>query len=173
MRNGMAQSLIDASSMVRASLFSEMPFIPDAVQRADHRARAGAGHQVDRMLRASSALITPMCAKPRAAPPPSASPTRNWRGGSALGGGAFVAAPEEPLLPTMLLPVVEQAASAADAAATKNARREKRGDDDFKGFLQRRAVGESKRFSAYSRPMRVDRRDRPRRACILKIARTS
>src|ERR1700751_6032334 len=95
------------------------------------------------MLRASSALITPICAKPRAAPPPSARPTRKGRGGLTTGGvvdsagGAVLPAVLSAGLTgsgDLLPPGIAQALSRADAAATEKVRRERRGEDGFNEF---------------------------------------
>ena len=90
-RKGIAQSLIDASSMVSASLLIAMPFIPDADSAAITDPALVPASRSTRTLRASSALITPMCANPRAAPPPSARPMRSGRGGSVFGGALALA----------------------------------------------------------------------------------
>ncbi|AMM13637.1 hypothetical protein AX768_05510 [Burkholderia sp. PAMC 28687] len=86
----MAQSLIDASSMVSASLLMAIPFIPDADNAAITDPALVPLSRSTFTLRASSALITPICANPRAAPPPSARPMRTGRCGDVATGEAGV-----------------------------------------------------------------------------------
>ncbi|SIT42580.1 hypothetical protein BN2476_320192 [Paraburkholderia piptadeniae] len=135
MRNGIAQSLIDASSIVSASLLSAKPFKPDAYSAPTTDPALVPHTRSILMLRASSALITPMCAKPRAAPPPSASPTRNGRCGLITGGGGlFDAVLGVGVTFSGLLPVDAQAERTAEAAAIEKVRRDRRGDDGFNEF---------------------------------------
>jgi len=79
-------------------------------------------------------LITPMCAKPRAAPPPSARPTRSGRCGLTAGVGGTAAVVGVGATSSGLLPVDAQAERTAEAAAIENVRRDKRGDDGFNEF---------------------------------------
>src|SRR6201996_7732464 len=138
----MAQSLIDASSMVRASLFNAKPFMPDAYSAPTTEPALVPATRSIWILRASSPLITPICAKPRAAPPPSASATRSGRCGLSSGGGivgvvagaAGVAGAVATGVPSVLLPVVVQAASTAEAAASEKLRRARLGDEGFNEF---------------------------------------
>jgi hypothetical protein len=80
---GNDQSVIAPSSIVSARLPARAPFLAGRVQRRHQAAGRRADHQVGPDAGSSSTWITPMCAKPRAAPPPSARP---MRGGSASGG---------------------------------------------------------------------------------------
>ena len=129
----MAQSLIDASSMVRASLFSAKPFMPDAYSAPTTDPALVPATRSTWILRASSPLITPMCAKPRAAPPPSASATRSGRCGLSSGGVVVTGVVATGVL-SVLLPVVVQAASTAEAAASEKLRRARLGDEGFNEF---------------------------------------
>src|SRR5260370_7499800 len=76
--------------MVSASLLMAMPLIPDADNAAITDPALVPLSRSTFRLRASSALITPTCANPRAAPPPNARPMRTGRWGmfSVGGGGA-------------------------------------------------------------------------------------
>src|SRR5579864_1048442 len=172
----MAQSLIDASSMLSASRFIAMPFMPDAYRAATTDPALVPHTRSTWMLRASSALITPMCAKPRAAPPPSARPTRMGRGGLTTGGGKAVTTGLS--LDATLSdrpPVVVQAARTADAAASEKLRRLRRGDDGFNDFSSSDACATRwGRVTGASRSRKHDRRRRSycaasmRRAHIIK-----
>src|SRR5258708_9071489 len=117
-RTGIAQSLSDASSIVNASRFIAMPFMPDAYSALTTEPALVPHTRSIWTLRASSALITPMCAKPRAAPPPSASPTRIGRGGWTTGGGVVATGVSVDAALSGLLPVVVQAGRTVEAAAS-------------------------------------------------------
>src|SRR5471030_2223378 len=109
--------------MVSASLLMAMPLIPDADNAAITEPALVPLRRSTFRLRASSALITPMCANPRAAPPPSARPIRTGRSGVPVTGSGDeggATAVEEPV-------VVVHAASTADAQPRENARRDNRG----------------------------------------------
>ncbi|CAG9235547.1 conserved hypothetical protein [Paraburkholderia sabiae] len=135
MRNGIAQSLIEASSIVSASLLSAKPFNPDAYSAPTTDPALVPQIRSTWMLRASSALITPICANPRAAPPPSARPTRSGRCGLLTGGvGGRAAVLGVGATFSGLPPVDAQADRTAEAAAIENVRRDKRGDDGFNEF---------------------------------------
>src|ERR1700712_1179226 len=110
----MAQSLIDASSMVNASLLMAMPFIPDADNAAITDPALVPLSRSTFRLRASSALITPICAKPRAAPPPSARPIRMVRCSVGVTGGE-VGTGVPATVAEFDVTVVEHALSRADA----------------------------------------------------------
>ncbi len=118
--------------MVSASLLMAMPFMPDAYSAAMTEPALVPATRSTGTLRASSALITPICAKPRAAPPPSASPIRTGacRWVSVLGGGVLVVVVDVALPPV----AVVHAVTTDDSAASENARREseRRDDDGFK-----------------------------------------
>ncbi|MDR8804933.1 hypothetical protein FEP89_05698 [Burkholderia multivorans] len=90
------------------------------------------------MPRASSAFSTPICEKPRAAPPPSAMPILT---GLSCGCVALDALSERDLPPNEV-----QAARLADAHAIVNWRRDRRGDDiEDSPAAGRRAVGPARR----------------------------
>src|ERR1700710_1508692 len=119
----MAQSLIDASSMVSASLLMAMPLIPDADNAAITEPALVPLSRSTFRLRASSALITPMCANPRAAPPPSARPIRTVLWGVLVAGMGDVGGTGG-LSAVVELVVVVHAVSTADAQPRENARRD-------------------------------------------------
>ncbi|KGR94747.1 hypothetical protein X946_5286 [Burkholderia sp. ABCPW 111] len=124
-RNGVAQSLIDASSIASASLLICSAFIPDAYSAPTTEPALVPATSSIGMPRASSAFSTPTCAKPRAAPPPSAMPIRT---GFSRGCGGFAGSVTAPDV-VGFVPVDVQAARMADAQASVNVRRDKRGDD--------------------------------------------
>src|SRR5262249_31972040 len=123
----MAQSLIDASSIFNARRLSAKPFIPDAYSAPTTEPALVPHTRSTSLLRASSAWTTPICAKPRAAPPPSASPTCSGRGlttggvGESVGGGVFDAVLSDGLTGSgcLLPPGSAQALNTAEAAASE------------------------------------------------------
>src|ERR1700687_6122192 len=121
--------------MVSASLLIAIPLMPDAYSAPTTEPALVPHTRSTWMSRASSALITPMCAKPRAAPPPSASPTRMTR--SRVAAAGRVVGAKGAATPPVLLLVDAQAVRTADAQASENVRRVRRGDEGFKRFLQR------------------------------------
>src|SRR5258708_33278592 len=102
--------------MVSASLLMAMPLIPDADNAAITDPALVPLSRSTLRLRASSALITPTCENPRAAPPPNARPMRTGRWGMfsvGMGGAGGVTAVVEGV-------VVVQAGSTAHAEPRRN-----------------------------------------------------
>ena len=89
---GYDQSANAVSSIASAIVASSRPLLPDANSAATRLPADVPTTRSGAMPFSSSAWITPMWAKPRAAPPPSARPMRGRRGGGGGGGGGDGAA---------------------------------------------------------------------------------
>src|SRR5689334_21976686 len=87
-RPGYDQSANAVSSIASAIVASSRPFLPDANSAATTLPADVPTSRSGTSPFSSSAWMTPMWAKPRAAPPPSARPIRDRRGGA--GGGATI-----------------------------------------------------------------------------------
>ena len=91
-RPGNDQSVMADSSIARATRASSVPLRPAAYRAATKLPALVPTTKSGRMPASSSTWITPMWAKPRAAPPPSAKPMRGGLGsfGGAAGAGLGV-----------------------------------------------------------------------------------